>query len=167
MGRDLRETGIRLRGPGLGIACAMAWLGLGEPVVHAESPSESHVEAMMEGKATMAGGPDHAAHQTVVVAILSSGLSPTIQVVENGDAFGWLNYSASNARIRFQGSIVDKIFCRSPGQFNISADRLEAPEVPSGAYATLCSLKPGEYDYEVHLTGQGRPLLGKIVVPKS
>jgi hypothetical protein len=36
--------------------------------------------------------------------------------------------------------------------------------VASGAFVTLCSLAPGEYDYRVELEGRQQPLLGKLVV---
>lgn len=39
-----------------------------------------------------------------------------------------------------------------------------AQEAASGAFATLCSLEPGDYDDSVQMTGRAKRLLGKIVV---
>ena len=112
------------------------------------------------------GKTDHANHPTRVIAILRNELSPTVQNLSTADAFGWLNYTPANATIRFKDpEIVSRMLCLSPGRFRVESSQLEAPEVPGGSFATLCSLKPGEYDYEVRLAGDDpTPLLGKLVV---
>ncbi len=108
--------------------------------------------------------PDHAGYNTHVVGISPNGLLPTVKQITPEDAFGWLNYSASNASISFEQDIVAHMTCREPSPFQLRGDRLTAPQVPSGGYATLCSLAPGEYDYQVELAGSKKTLLGKIVV---
>ncbi len=108
---------------------------------------------------------DHAHLGTDIVSITSDRLVPTVRVVASGAAFGWLNYSNSDARIIFEEpSIVAKLRCRSPGQFRVEPSEVAAPRVPRGSFATLCNLAPGEYDYRVQLFGKSRSLLGKIVV---
>ena len=108
--------------------------------------------------------PDHAGHPTKIVGIAPTRLLPTVLVVPHTSAFGWLNYSAFDATIKFDEDITPKLTCRSPGLFRASAGDLASPRVASGAFVTLCSLAPGEYDYRVELDGRQRPLLGKLVV---
>ncbi len=76
----------------------------------------------------------------------------------------WLNYSSEEATIRFEENITPKLTCRSPGLFRASAGNVASPRVASGAFVTLCSRAPGEYDYRVELEGREQPLLGKLVV---
>jgi hypothetical protein len=108
--------------------------------------------------------PDHAAHPTEIVSITPTRLLPTVLVVSHDSAFGWLNYSSRDATIKFDEDITTRLRCRSPGLFRASAEDLAAPRVASGAFVTLCSLAPGEYDYSVGLEGKQRPLVGKLVV---
>ena len=109
--------------------------------------------------------PDHAQLKTEIVGITPTRLIPTVSVVPPGVAFGWLNYSNGDARVTFEDArIAEKLRCTSPGLFRVAPENVAAPRVPSGSFATLCSLAPGEYDYRVEFTGKPRPLLGKIVV---
>ncbi len=124
--------------------------------------SQEQIAAGTQGNAQVE--PDHADHPTEVIAILGERITPSIQNVPHGSAFGWLNYTNANANIRFEEGIIDKLVCRSPGQFRIEAEHLEAPLIPAGEFATLCSLMPGNYHYEVHLTDRDAPLLGRLVV---
>ncbi len=110
------------------------------------------------------GEPDHAGHPTQIVGIVATRLLPTVLVVPHDSAFGWLNYSSRDATIKFEEDITPKLTCRSPGLFRSSAGDLTSPRVASGAFVTLCSLAPGEYDYRVDLEGSQRPLIGKLVV---
>lgn len=119
--------------------------------------------AWTEGSAPE-GEPDHAGHPTEIVGIVPTRLLPSVLVVSDGSAFGWLNYFSGDATIKFDEDIASKLRCRSPGLFRASAEDLASPRVPSGAFVTLCSLAPGEYDYRVELEGRQRPLLGKLVV---
>lgn len=125
--------------------------------------------ALAAGSALAEGEvPDHAGHTTQVVGISPSALLPTVKQITEQDAFGWLNYSSRDAAISFERDIVSHMTCRGPSPFQLRGDRLMAPQVPAGGYATLCSLAPGEYDYRVELAGSAKPLLGKIVVtPES
>ncbi len=113
---------------------------------------------------TLEGEPDHAGHPTKIVGIAPTRLLPTVLVVPHDSAFGWLNYSSGDATIQFEEDITPKLRCRSPGLFRASTGDLASPRVPSGAFVTLCSLAPGEYDYRVELEGRPQPLLGKLVV---
>lgn len=108
--------------------------------------------------------PDHAGHPTEIVGITPTRLLPTVRIVPHDSAFGWLNYSSADATIRFDEDITPKLTCRSPGLFRASAGELASPRVASGAFVTLCSLAPGEYDYQVEIEGRQRPLLGKLVI---
>jgi hypothetical protein len=108
--------------------------------------------------------PDHAGHPTEIVGIARTRLLPTVLVVRHDSAFGWLNYSSDQATIRFEEDITPKLACLSPGLFRAGSGELAAPRVASGAFVTLCSLAPGEYDYRVELEGRQQPLLGKLVV---
>ncbi len=108
--------------------------------------------------------PDHAGHPTQIVGIVATRLLPTVLVVPHDSAFGWLNYSSEEATIRFEEDITPKLACRSPGLFRASAGDLASPRVASGAFVTLCSLAPGEYDYRVEFERRQQPLLGKLVV---
>ena len=108
--------------------------------------------------------PDHAGHPTEIVGIAPTRLVPTVLVVPHDSAFGWLNYSSGEATIKFEEDITPKLTCLSPGLFRASTGELAAPRVASGAFVTLCSLAPGEYDYRVELEGRQQPLLGKLVV---
>ncbi len=108
--------------------------------------------------------PDHAGHPTEIVGITPTRLVPTILVVPHDSAFGWLNYSSGDATIKFEEDITSKLRCLSPGLFRASAGDLTSPRVASGAFVTLCSLAPGEYDYRVELEGRQQPFLGKLVV---
>ncbi len=110
------------------------------------------------------GEPDHAGHPTEIVGIVPTRLLPTVLVVPHDSAFGWLNYSSRSATIRFDEDIMPKLTCRSPGPFRDKAGDPASPRVASGAFVTLCSLAPGEYDYRVELKGRSRPLLGKLVI---
>ncbi len=110
------------------------------------------------------GEPDHAGHPTKIVGIAPTRLLPTVLVVPHDSAFGWLNYSSGDATIKFEEDITPKLRCRSPGLFRASTGDLASPRVPSGAFVTLCSLAPGEYDYRVELEGRQQPLLGKLLV---
>ncbi len=65
---------------------------------------------------------------------------------------------------RFDEDITPKLTCRSPGLFRASAGDLASPRVASGAFVTLCSLAPGEYDHHLELEERQQPLLGKLVV---
>jgi len=112
----------------------------------------------------VAGEPDHAGHPTEIVGIAATRLLPTVLVVPEDAAFGWLNYSSASAKITFDEDIAKKLHCRSPGAFRIRGAEIVAPQVGSGGFATLCSLAPGEYSYRVALEGQPEPLLGKLVV---
>lgn len=108
--------------------------------------------------------PDHAAHPTEVVGIAPTRLLPSFLVVPHDSAFGWLNYTSRDATITFDVDITRKLTCRSPGQFRASTGDIASPRVASGAFVTLCSLAPGEYDYRVEFEGREKPLLGKLVV---
>lgn len=108
--------------------------------------------------------PDHAAHPTEIIGITGSRLLPSVAVVPHDSAFGWLNYSSRDATIQFDEDITAKLMCRSQGAFRAKGGDLAAPRVASGAFVTLCSLAPGEYDYRVELMGQPKPLLGKLVI---
>ena len=108
--------------------------------------------------------PDHAGHPTEIVGISPTRLVPTVLVVPHDSAFGWLNYSSGDATIKFEEDITSKLRCLSPGLFRASSGDLTSPRVASGAFVTLCSLAPGEYDYRVELEGRQQPLLGKLVV---
>ncbi len=108
--------------------------------------------------------PDHAGHPTEIVGIAPTRLLPTVLVVPRDSAFGWLNYSSDQATIKFEEDITPKLTCLSPGLFRASTGGFAAPRVASGAFVTLCSLAPGEYDYRVELEGRQQPLLGKLVV---
>ena len=110
------------------------------------------------------GEPDHAGHRTELVGIVPTRLLPTVLVVPHDSAFGWLNFSSREARIKFEDDITPRLTCRSPGLFRASAGELASPRVASGAFVTLCSLAPGEYDYRVELEGRQQPLLGKLVI---
>ncbi len=110
------------------------------------------------------GEPDHAGSPTEIVGIAPTRLLPTVLVVPRDSAFGWLNYSSGDATIKFEEDITPKLRCRSPGPFRASAGDLASPRVASGAFVTLCSLAPGEYDYRVEFEGRPQPLLGKLVV---
>ena len=107
--------------------------------------------------------PDHAGHPTEIVGITGSRLLPTVVVVPPDSAFGWINYSARDAAIEFDQDIRPKLRCRSPGAFSATGAALAAPRVASGGFVTLCSLAPGEYDYQVKLEGRP-PFLGKLIV---
>ena len=114
--------------------------------------------------ATREGEPDHAGHPTEIVGIAPTRLLPTVLAVPHDSAFGWLNYTPHDATIKFDEDITEKLLCRSPGLFRASAEDLPSPRVAGGAFVTLCSLAPGEYDYRVELQGRQQPLLGKLVV---
>lgn len=107
---------------------------------------------------------DHAGHPTEIVGIAPTRLLPTVLVVPHDSAFGWLNYSSDQATIKFEEDITPKLTCLSPGRFRADTGGIAAPRVASGAFVTLCSLAPGEYDYRVELEGRQQPLLGKLVV---
>jgi hypothetical protein len=112
--------------------------------------------------------PDHVEHPTLIIGIVPTRLLPTVLVVPNGSAFGWLNYASREARIEFDEDIGKKLTCRSPGQFRAAASELAAPRIASGGFVTLCSLAPGTYDYQVKLRDDKPSLLGKLVVePES
>ena len=121
-------------------------------------------QAAWAGDGSLDGEPDHAGHPTKIVGIAPTRLLPTVLVVPHDSAFGWLNYSSGDAAIKFEEDITRKLRCRSPGLFRASTRDLASPRVPSGAFVTLCSLAPGEYDYRVELEGRPQPLLGKLVV---
>ena len=108
--------------------------------------------------------PDHAGQPTQIVGIVPTRLLPSVLVVPYDSAFGWLNYSSGEATIKFEDDIAPKLTCRSPGLFRSSTGDPASPRVASGAFVTLCSLAPGEYDYRVELEGRQLPLLGKLVV---
>lgn len=108
--------------------------------------------------------PDHLGHPTEVIAISATRLVPAVLVVSHDSAFGWLNYSAQKATIKFEDDILRNLSCRSPGVFGPAANELTSPSVASGAFVTLCSLAPGEYDYHVEFEGRATPLLGTLVV---
>ncbi len=110
------------------------------------------------------GEPDHAGHPTENVGIVPTRLLPTVLVVPHDAAFGWLNYFSGDATIKFDEDIAPKLRCRSPGLFRASTGEIASPRVASGAFVTLCSLAPGEYDYRVEFEGRQQPLLGKLVV---
>ena len=110
------------------------------------------------------GEPDHAGHPTEIVGIAPTRLLPSVLVISEDSAFGWLNYFSGDATIEFDEDIAPKLRCRSPGLFRAPTGDLTSPRVPSGAFVTLCNLAPGEYDYRVELEGRQQPLLGKLVV---
>ncbi len=145
----------------------------GHPTAPAERPGRSPDSAF--GRLNYASGdaltwaehgyePDHAGHPTKIVGIAPTRLLPTVLVVPHDSAFGWLNYSSGDATIKFDEDITPKLTCRSPGLFRASAGDLASPRVASGAFVTLCSLAPGEYDYRVELEGRQQPLIGKLVI---
>ncbi len=110
------------------------------------------------------GEPDHAGYLTEIVVIAPTRLRPTVLAVPHDSAFGWLNYSAGDATIKFDEDITPKLRCRSPGFFRATARELASLRVGSRAFVTLCSLAPGEYEYRVELEGRQQPLLGKLVI---
>jgi hypothetical protein len=56
--------------------------------------------AWAEGSASE-GEPDHAGHPTEIVGIVPTRLLPSVLVVSDGSAFGWLNYFSGDATIKF------------------------------------------------------------------
>ena len=121
-------------------------------------------QAAWAGDPAAGDEPDHAAHPTKIVGIAPTRLLPSVLVVPPDSAFGWLNYSAEDATILFDEDITSKLTCRSPGPFRAGSGQLASPRVASGAFVTLCSLAPGEYNYRVELEGRRQPLLGKLVI---
>ena len=107
---------------------------------------------------------DHLDRTTKIVGIGPSRLVPSVLVVPHEAAFGRLNYTSRDARIGFAEDITGKLTCRSPGPFRPTGRDVASPRIASGAFVTLCSLAPGEYDYRVDLEGSAQPLLGKLVV---
>ncbi len=91
------------------------------------------------------GEPDHAGHPTEIVGIAPTRLLPSVLVVSEDSAFGWLNYFSGDATIKFDEDIAPKLRCRSPGLFRAPTGDLASPRVASGAFVTLCSLAPGSF----------------------
>ena len=109
--------------------------------------------------------PDHAELRTQIVVISPTRLVPSVIVVEDTEAFGWLNYASRDAAISFPAETAQRMACRGPSRFRVDGPRLVADPVSTGSFATLCRLEAGEYDYRVRFYGAKEPLLGKLVVP--
>lgn len=112
---------------------------------------------------TLADTPDHAAYAPEIVGITAERLLPTVAVVSPDAAFGWLNYSSRDVSITFDEDVAAKMMCTSKTPFQVADGELSAPKLTGGAFATLCALAPGEYDYRVELADSPKVLLGKIV----
>ncbi|MEM7409910.1 MAG: hypothetical protein AAF430_06730 [Myxococcota bacterium] len=113
------------------------------------------------------GLPDHAALKTEIVVISPARLVPSVMVVADTEAFGWLNYAARDAAISFPVEITRRMACKGPSPFRVDGPRLVAEPVTTGNFATLCKLQPGVYEYRVEIAGRSDPLLGKLVVPEA
>lgn len=107
-----------------------------------------------------AGAPDHVAHDHVLISILPRTILPEAKRLRSRDTFGWLNYSKDRITIRFPREVARKLSCTSPGLFELTPERLEA-SVEGGGFASLCSLAPGEYPYQVafHRAGGGEQVV--------
>lgn len=112
---------------------------------------------------TSSSAPDHASYQPEIVGITGEQLLPTVAVVSSDAAFGWLNYSSRAVAISFDEDVAAKMMCTSKTPFRVHDGELTAPKLAGGAFATLCALAPGEYDYRVELADSPKVLLGKIV----
>ena len=87
----------------------------------------------------------------VFVTILQGRLKPEVQVLEPGNAVGWLNYSNQIARVSFDKEVAKRMVCKKEGSFHLSGDRLESSNIQAQQFATLCVLSNGEYAYRVEL----------------
>ncbi len=117
--------------------------------------------------------PDHAEHNHRMARILETRVHPKAIEIHSADAIGWLNYSSKRARISFDAEVAKNLICRSKGTFHVDGPRLISHDIQATQFASLCSLKPGEYEYRVELrsglggsggAGLGKSFTGKIVV---
>ena len=145
---------IRGRNAGLaaGIALALAWIAAG-------------TAQAAEGEAI----PDHAGHETRLIGVTAGRLIPESITLGHRDAFGWLNYSSRAVSIAFRQEVVPHLLCTAPTRFAVKDGRLIAHELEPGAFATLCQLAPGRYDYRVEVAsrtpgGESTTLEGQLVV---
>jgi plastocyanin len=141
--------------------------------LHRRWPALAGVLAALSlATAASAEDADHIAHEHRLVRIGSVSLHPTTLAIGPGDAFGWLNYSDQIASVSFPASVGAKLLCKQKTSFRLSGDRLVSGDVQARQFASLCSLAPGEYPYQVMLrTGlggsgaaPGRTLAGTLVV---
>lgn len=107
-------------------------------------------EARAEEPAT-AGPADLGDARHVFVTILQARLKPETQILEPGDAVGWLNYSNQIARVSFDKDVAKRMVCKKEGSFRLNGDRLESGNIQAQQFATLCVLSKGEYAYRVEL----------------
>jgi hypothetical protein len=128
--------------------------------------------ALALGLPAAAEDADHVELEHVFVRITSGSLRPATLAVEQDQALGWLNYSNKIAKVSFDASVGKKLLCRSQGSFRLTGARLESGNIEVNAFASLCHLAPGEYEYQVELRegvglgGTAAPELrtGKLVV---
>ena len=113
-------------------------------------------------------GGDHK-HQSVRISSLS--VRPAVLQIHTDDAIGWLNYSRNRAVISFDGEVAKNLTCKARSAFSLTGGRLKSSPIQARQFASLCTLAPGEYEYEVQLmsgvgsdASLGRKLAGKIVV---
>lgn len=115
---------------------------------------------------------DHTNKDHVFVTILSLKVRPEVQPLKAGEAVGWINYTDKIARVYFDKDVAKKMTCTSKGSFRVNGDRLESTDIQAQQFASLCSLAPGEYSYNVELRAGlgsgggsvGSPISGKLVV---
>jgi hypothetical protein len=98
-------------------------------------------------------------------------LRPAVLRIHTDDAVGWLNYSRQRAVVSFDDEVAKKLTCQSRNSFRLTGRRLTTSPIQSQQFASLCTLAPGEYDYEVQLmsgagagAAAGRTLKARIVV---
>ncbi len=116
---------------------------------------------------------EHRNHQWVRIG--SGTLRPATLTVQEGDAFGWVNYTPKIAEVSFDRSVARNLICTTKGSFRLVGERLVSGAIQARQFASLCQLKPGEYDYRVSLrSGAGgssapldRTLEGKLIVTRA
>ena len=113
-------------------------------------------------------GGDHK-HQSVRITNVS--VRPAVLQIHDDEAIGWLNYSRQRAVISFDDDVAKNLTCTAKSAFRLTGGRLESAPIQSRQFASLCTLAPGEYEYDVQLmsgvgsnAALGRKLVGKIIV---
>jgi plastocyanin len=141
--------------------------------IHRASHALAFVAAAFSlATAATAEDADHVDHDHRLVRIGSVSLHPATLEVGPGEAFGWLNYSDQIASVSFPASVGAKLLCKQKTSFRLSGDRLVSGDIQARQFASLCSLAPGEYPYQVMLragfggsgAGPGRTLSGALRV---
>ena len=97
-----------------------------------------------------------------VITVDSMAVHPAKLEITADQVMVWANYSGRTIHVKFPAEVADAFTCAVRPSFYRSATGILSRPIGSLEFALPCSLKPGEYEYEIRIVeaavcGANRP----------